>query len=55
MLMGKSWIPFVTRKSPLCAVVAASPPLSYEHAKQGLDDGDGEWRSYKRYWSGERN
>ncbi|CAM9257882.1 unnamed protein product [Pylaiella littoralis] len=52
MLMGKSWIPFVTRKSPLCAVVAASPPLSYEHAKQGLDDGDGEWRSYKRYWSG---
>lgn len=52
MLLGRSWIPFVSGKSDLCAVVAASSPLSYEHAKRGQDD-DGEWRSYKRYRTGE--
>lgn len=50
--MGRSWFPYA-RKKELCAVVAASPPLSYEHAKQGLDGGDGGWRSYNRYWTGE--
>ncbi|CAM9401485.1 unnamed protein product [Laminaria digitata] len=50
--MGRSWFPLATRKSELCALVAASPPLSYAHAKQGLDGGDGGWRSYKRYWTG---
>lgn len=53
MLMGRSWIPFASRRSQLCAVVAASPPLSYDHAKRGPDDGDGEWRSYERYQTGE--
>ena len=52
--MGRSWFPLASRKSGLCAVVAASPPLSYAHAEQGLDGGDGGWRSYKRYWTGER-
>lgn len=54
MRMGRRWLPFLPRKSDLCAVVAASPAVSYEHSKQGLGGDDGEWRSYKRYARGKR-
>lgn len=55
--MGKSWLPFGggAAKRDLCAVVAASPPLSYRHALEGKGDhSDGEWRSYRRYWQGKK-
>ncbi|CAM9152080.1 unnamed protein product [Ascophyllum nodosum] len=52
MRMARPWVPFLPRKSDLCALVLASPPVSYEHAKRWADGDDGEWRSYKRYAKG---
>lgn len=56
LFMGRSWLPFGegAAKRQVCAVVAASPPVSYRHAVEGKgSDDDVEWRSYRRYWEGD--
>lgn len=56
LFMGRSWFPFGggAAKRQVCAVVAASPPVSYRHAVEGKgSEDDVEWRSYRRYWEGE--